>query len=502
MSVGRVRGALWISAALGGALLSACGGSDGGTNPLTTPNAVAIAGGNGQVGAPGQALTTPLSVKVTDASASPIKGAQVTFTVASGAATVSPTSTTTDANGQAQTVVTLGSAPGSVVVNAAVTGTSLVATFVLTSGTVSTNTACATGSPQAVAAGGVLPGVAGTGICLSGGSAGADFALVAFYGNSDNTQVQTLNVISTGATPIATPDVTSAFSTVPMSSFSSVSRRPNTLQAGFELKLRAANHQVLASKVASAQAWYTRRSAASFNAIPASVTLNQILTLNAQSDVNHVCDSPINIGARVAAISQNAIVVADTSNPQPGFTDADYASLAAKFDTVINPVDVSNFGQPTDIDKNGKVVIFFTKEVNKLTPRGSDGSIEGFFNDRDLFPQADQPGFIGCATSNVGEMFYMIVPDPNAVFSDKRTKQDVLDDTPGTLAHEYQHLINAGRRLYVLQTQNYLEDVWLNEGLEPYRRRAAVLQGVGQLSATEHQQQHSWLEPSAGGRIQ
>ena len=61
------------------------------------------------------------------------------------------------------------------------------------------------------------------------------------------------------------------------------------------------------------------------------------------------------------------------------------------FDTLISPLDIANFGQPTDIDKNGKTVIFFTKEVNKLTPRGSGGVIGGFFFERDLFPKTDTP---------------------------------------------------------------------------------------------------------------
>ncbi len=62
-------------------------------------------------------------------------------------------------------------------------------------------------------------------------------------------------------------------------------------------------------------------------------------------------------------------------------------------------------------------------------------------------------------------MFYVLVPDPNAVFSDKRAFADIQSLTPGTLAHEYQHLINAGRRLYVNTTSDYPEAVWLNEGL-------------------------------------
>src|SRR5678815_5511223 len=61
-------------------------------------------------------------------------------------------------------------------------------------------------------------------------------------------------------------------------------------------------------------------------------------------------------------------------------------------------------------------------------------------------------------------MYYALVPDPNGLFSDSRSKADVLDFTNSTLAHEYQHLINAGRRLYVTIAPTF-EDTWLNEGL-------------------------------------
>ena len=77
------------------------------------------------------------------------------------------------------------------------------------------------------------------------------------------------------------------------------------------------------------------------------------------------------------------------------------------FDTLIGPLDIQNFGQPTDIDKNGKTVIFFTKEVNKLTPRGSGGVVGGFFFERDLFPTANTPELFGCAASNFAEMYLL-----------------------------------------------------------------------------------------------
>ncbi len=63
-------------------------------------------------------------------------------------------------------------------------------------------------------------------------------------------------------------------------------------------------------------------------------------------------------------------------------------------------------------------------------------------------------------------MFYMLVPDPSgAINGNARTKDFVARTSVATLGHESQHLINASRRLYTLDTPNYLEELWLNEGL-------------------------------------
>ena len=203
---------------------------------------------------------------------------------------------------------------------------------------------------------------------------------------------------------------------------------------------------------------------ASFNVVPTgALSLNQVITLNANGD-----DRRAAIRSTWADESPRSgrrrYIIADTTNPAGGFTDAEYQSFATTFDTLVNPMDVQNFGAPSDIDKNGKIIILFTKEVNKITPRGSNGIVAGFFYERDLFPTVGNGDLEGCPSSNVSEMYYALVPDPNGVFSDKRSKADVLDFTTSTLAHEYQHLINAGRRLYVNNAPVF-EDTWLNEGL-------------------------------------
>lgn len=451
----RIREALAVLTVL---VVGACGRSEPSGPNTTSPSAISLVSGNGQVGLVGQPLSSPLVVKVTSSNGNPVKGAAVTFSVTSGDATVNPKTATTDVNGLATAQVTLGTATGNVSISASVTGTNLVVTFLVTVGSSSTTVACLTSQPQTPTAGGVLAGVAGTGICLGGGTLGAEYALVAFHGNPDSSSVASLSIVSHGATPVNTAATAPSLDVTVPSVIGEV--RTNSVQGSFDARLRTTARRDLTHMIPAARTWNRQR--ASMTAIPANPVLGSLVTLNANGVQS--CSNPINVVARVAAVSNTAIVVADTANPSDGFTDAEYASFAAVFDTLVGPLDIQAFGQPTDIDKNGKIIIFFTKEVNKLTPRGSFGFVGGFFYERDLFPTTNTPDFEGCAGSNVAEMYYSLVPDPTGRFSDIRKKVDVLNVTPATLAHEFQHLINAGRRLYVNDANDW-EDTWLNEGL-------------------------------------
>jgi hypothetical protein len=59
----------------------------------------------------------------------------------------------------------------------------------------------------------------------------------------------------------------------------------------------------------------------------------------------------------------------------------------------------------------------------------------------------------------------MPVPDPNkTINANYAVKANVASAVLPTLVHEFQHLINAGRRIYVNNASS-LEEVWLNEGL-------------------------------------
>ena len=125
-------------------------------------------------------------------------------------------------------------------------------------------------------------------------------------------------------------------------------------------------------------------------------------------------------------------------------------------------MDSSNFGPPTDIDGNKRVILFFTKAVNALTPASNTKSfIGGFFYGRDELYKADTLSQGGaCPGSNQAEMFYLLAPDA------RRSVSFVRSITTGTVAHEFQHLINFGSHLWLNPVPfNSYEETFLDEGL-------------------------------------
>ena len=81
-----------------------------------------LTSGNNQSGLPGVVLSLPLTVTATGSGGGPFPGARVTWAVTVGSAAVTPTVDTTDVNGVATTLVTVGVVPGNITVTATVTG--------------------------------------------------------------------------------------------------------------------------------------------------------------------------------------------------------------------------------------------------------------------------------------------------------------------------------------------------------------------------------------------
>ena len=351
-----------------------------------------------------------------------------------------------------------------------------------TNGTEPKQNLCSASNPLSLAVGQVTTPITDACVYVSGGVSGGDFALVPFNADTLYTRTASLSFTSSGVSASSSPlsSRTLAFSPSFDMMQSGVNAMIATPSHQFEIGLRQSERRVLTRLIPSARTWYRTRAVStgastglrpSFSSLASSPAVGDLVTLNTRTGatLSDACQVPDNRTGRVVAITNTAIVIADTANPTGGYTDAEYLTVGLQFDSVYT-MDTNAFGTPSDIDSNGKIIMFFTRAVNELTPATSTSIIGGFFYARDLFPKTDSPQLgtgSGCPTSNVAEMFYLAVPDPNALVNGNThfTKTFVSHLTVSTTAHEFQHLINASRRLYVNTAATDFEVVWLNEGL-------------------------------------
>ncbi|MFL5381007.1 MAG: Ig-like domain-containing protein [Longimicrobiaceae bacterium] len=375
--------------------------------------------------------TQALTATVRSAVGSPIAGQTVTWGTGDGAvATVNGSGTVT------------GVGPGTVTITA-------------TSG-VRSGTATIAVCPS-LAVGGVyvadMP--AGSSFCLGGA---AEFTLVPINLHEDNGV--SLTVTGSGIVPVSGPPTPNRLPLGPRLTLLRGPRPDDT----FEGRLREMARRELTPLLRTLDRGYGQRSGAPPAAgprraiTPGVPPVGTLMTLNVETD--NSCSTFDSRVGRVKAVGTRIIVMADTMNPAGGLSDAQYQALADSFDTFIYPTATANFGTPADIDGNGgRVIAFYTRAVNELTPPASSAFIGGFFFSRDLLPATS------CPTSNVGEMFYMLAADPSGtVNGNERSVDFILEHTLGTLAHEFQHLVNASRRMYVNSAPDF-EEPWLDEGL-------------------------------------
>jgi len=158
------------------------------------------------------------------------------------------------------------------------------------------------------------------------------------------------------------------------------------------------------------------------------------------------------VTAEVKSVSKHAIIYQDVKAPSGGFNAIQFDTIGGRFDSPTYDVLTRTFGEPSDIDGNGKIIILFTPVVNELTPRGAGGFVAGFYYGCDLLTKQS------CSGSNGAEMFYLFVPDPKGAHGDSRTADFVMRGISPVLGHEFQHMIHFGKR----RSQDVL---WLSEGL-------------------------------------
>jgi hypothetical protein len=183
----------------------------------------------------------------------------------------------------------------------------------------------------------------------------------------------------------------------------------------------------------------------------------------------NLCTTFFTVRGVVKAVGRKVQIAQDVNAPT-SFTTADFTAIATEFDDLIFRTDTAWFGSPTDINNDTRITILYTPEVNKFTPKGSTSYIGGFFWGGDLFTKADYAAAtppISCPQTNEQEVFYLLAADPQGVFSDPKSTALVRQSTRGTIAHEFQHMINQGIRQFNPAVESFEVD-WLNEGLSHF----------------------------------
>ena len=296
-----------------------------------------------------------------------------------------------------------------------------------------------------------VSGAGNRGLCLEG-EAGAEFLYIPFHGADADRPRLTVQVSGAG---IVTAEAGAAIAPV---ADGPIALRGAPAPAGpvrdpLHALLRRSERGELARRLRPGAAPARALAAVEVPTVGDAVSYNVAISCS-EADVRD---------GRVEYVSDHAIVVADTENP-PGLTTLDYQHFALTFDTLVHPVAVAHFGEPSDVDENGRAIIFYTRAVNELAGPSEGVYTAGFFWSGDLFPVEDTPRATGCPAANQAEIFYMLVADPAGLVGTPYDVAFIRRTTVAVIAHEYQHLINAGRRLWVNEATEF-EEPWLNEGL-------------------------------------
>jgi hypothetical protein len=233
---------------------------------------------------------------------------------------------------------------------------------------------------------------------------------------------------------------------------------PGFLQRQFDGMLRASARAGLARgrwRVPSS----ARHSISSSRALslqpPALGSLNDFHVL---ASLDTVTPPTKRVTARLDYVGQNLLVYVDTLAPANGFTPEQLTGFGQLFDQTLYPLDLDTFGSPSDIDQNTRVIMLLSPVVNGLTSASqcaSQGYIAGFFDGFDL-GSTD-------TSSNQGEIFYSLVPDPSGTVSCAHSVNSLLANVPSVFLHEVQHLISYSQ--HVLVHGGTPEEGWLDEGM-------------------------------------
>ncbi|HEU4455375.1 MAG TPA: Ig-like domain-containing protein [Longimicrobium sp.] len=317
-------------------------------------------------------------------------------------------------------------------------------------GGVRTSTTTAVVCPVLAVGGVYVTSGPATHLCLGG--AGAEYTVVT---QNLDPAAMPLSILGTGIGSVSGPPTPNL---LPEARRTGLSGGGSMVDGGVEAVIRQNEAQTLTPLIPQAREANGGSSAsrARLALVPGTPAVGDLMTIDAATGA---CTGSDPRPGRVKAVGTRVVVIADTTNPAGGLSNADYADIASLFDSLVWPALATPFGAPTDVDANGdRVVIFYTRALNALSASGA-APVAGLTLTRDLFSTSL------CPNSNEGELIYMMAADPlGTINGNARSVAQVKGLAGRTMGHHLQHLINASRRLYV-NSAPVFEEGWLDEGL-------------------------------------
>lgn len=147
-------------------------------------------------------------------------------------------------------------------------------------------------------------------------------------------------------------------------------------------------------------------------------------------------------------IYENDAAIVMIEKAQSDYSIADVKTLADAFQNDIQPKITSTYGEPSDVDGNGKVYILLY-DIQEGS-NDENAFVGGYFYSVNLFSS----GVPSDLRTNRAEI----------VFIDSKQAQIGSLNTRSTLAHEYQHLVGFVDRMF-RSDRSSLNETWINEGL-------------------------------------
>jgi hypothetical protein len=167
----------------------------------------------------------------------------------------------------------------------------------------------------------------------------------------------------------------------------------------------------------------------------------------------------VQITAKLAKVGRHCYVFVDKKIDESATAAATMAKRAAEiqatFDNQIYPTNVKLFGSEPNpgVDGDPHVVLLISPAVGNY---GADTTL-GYFSQRDEYlPSPDLPPIF--QHSNGREMLYI---------SSRIVLTGSDEDYMGTVAHEFQHMINYNQKVLVGRNQQS-DDLWIDEGMAMY----------------------------------